>query len=226
MSGTVNPRARGRAVRRTVLTRLATVTLGLATAATIAGCGAGQITQTSSQQAGVNGANVTGGDIAVRNAELAYPEEKRYYTIGDDIPVQLTIVNQGPTQDELAAVRSPAAEGVRISGDTTLPGGTALRAAFEAGEAEPSEGAEAPGSSAAAPGSSAAAPSGSAVPSPTEAKPTGTEDDIGKVTITVIGLQEREVRPGEKLPLIFDFARAGDIKVEVPIANPEGPPEH
>lgn len=218
MSGTVNPRARGRSVGRRTPARLATAALGLMTAAALAGCGAGQITQTSAQEAGVNGANVTSKDIAIRNAQLAYPDNRgRAWAAGDDVQLELTIVNQGVLPDELKSISSPSAQKVEVTGARKLPGDTALRAEFsEQQPAAPAESSSAASPSAAGPsasGSSASAePSGSLVPG----------EDLGKITITVTGLKQQELRPGDTLPLTFDFAKAGDVHIEVPIANPSG----
>lgn len=211
VSGTVNPRTRGRA-----MTRVATATLGVVTAAAIAGCGAGQVTQTSSQEAGVNGANGTQGDIAIRNAQLAYPDNgERAYSTGDDMQLEVTIVNQGVTADQLESITSSGARSVEVTGEKKLPGNTALRAEFSepqgaAASAQPSAPASAPPSAPSGP-----EPSGSAGPG----------EDVGSITITVTGLKEQRLGPGDTLPLTFDFAKAGDIKIAVPIANPTEPAE-
>lgn len=94
----------------------------------VAGCGAGQITQTDTQVAGVNGGSSEVGTIAVRNAELAYPENVKpaAYLEGSDADVVMSIVNSGEQADELQSVTTDAAEKVAIQGETALPADTTL----------------------------------------------------------------------------------------------------
>ncbi|MBB3663356.1 MULTISPECIES: copper chaperone PCu(A)C [Prauserella salsuginis group] len=94
----------------------------------VAGCSAGQITQTDTQVAGVNGGSTEVGDIAVRNAELAFPEnvQPAAYLEGSDADVVMSIVNSGERADELQSVTSDAAENVAIAGETSLPADTTL----------------------------------------------------------------------------------------------------
>lgn len=112
-----------------------TAVLGLAIcAAAVAGCGAGQVTQTSTQEAAVNGAMAETGELRVRDAEIAYPEEPdnagaSVYPAGSDAEVTMMISNQGITADELVGARSDGAQQVRIEGDRVIPGDNALRIA-------------------------------------------------------------------------------------------------
>jgi periplasmic copper chaperone A len=102
--------------------------LGLGMAMLLGGCGTGQQTQTSSQQSAVDGAQGQIGPIAVRNVQLAYPDGRHYYWRGSDVPLLLTIVNTGTTEDELTSVTSPVARSVRVEGQRTLPAQRTLRA--------------------------------------------------------------------------------------------------
>ncbi|MHA6796886.1 copper chaperone PCu(A)C [Pseudonocardia bannensis] len=92
----------------------------------LAGCGAGQISQTSNQTAAVSGANVTVGHIAVRNALIEYPVGVRpaaaVYRRGENAPVQLTIVNESDAADRLLRASSRVAGSVQLAGDGALPG--------------------------------------------------------------------------------------------------------
>jgi periplasmic copper chaperone A len=89
----------------------------------LTGCGAGQQAQTSQQIAAVAGASATGGGIAVRNAEIAYPSglspEAAIYPVGGVAPVEMIIVNQGAQTDRLLSATSPAGA-VTISGEQTV----------------------------------------------------------------------------------------------------------
>jgi periplasmic copper chaperone A len=99
----------------------------------LAGCGAGQLSQTAQQTTATGGANGQVGDIAVRDAQLRYDRPVpggEVYAAGQDAPLQLTIVNEGATQDRLVAVTSPFATAVVILGETRIPGGQVLTAGF------------------------------------------------------------------------------------------------
>ncbi len=158
----------------------------------LAGCGAGQITQTSSQASGVGGASANVGQIAVREAAFAFTGDGKtaaIYQAGSEAPLSMTVVNFGGQVDKLTNVSSPAAESARITGDGTIASGRVLLVeglpAGAPGEAAPGArpttgpGASAqatpgPGASAQAtpaPGASAQAtpaPGAEATPGPTE----------------------------------------------------------
>lgn len=96
------------------------------TAPALVGCSAGQITQTNSQVAAVNGAHGdVGDDIALRDVRMPFPPgHDGTYPAGSTVPVLLTIVNQGTSADELIAVTSPVASQVLVVGTSTIPPGT------------------------------------------------------------------------------------------------------
>ncbi len=102
-----------------------TLIVACATALAVAGCSAGQITQTDSQVAAVNGTyGDVGTTIALRDVLIPYPPSSPgTYPAGSSVPVLLTIVNQGASADELIAVTSPAASQVLVLGTTTIPAG-------------------------------------------------------------------------------------------------------
>ncbi|MGH3779490.1 MAG: copper chaperone PCu(A)C [Pseudonocardiaceae bacterium] len=121
---------------RVPLTIAARIVACFAAALALAGCGAGQIAQTDSQVAAVDGAfgNV-GNSIALRNVLLPYPPSPTgTYPAGSTVPVVLAIVNQGDQPDELVAVTSPAGQ-AQVLGATQIPGGTTVIST--AGSAEP-----------------------------------------------------------------------------------------
>ncbi|MGH3919684.1 MAG: copper chaperone PCu(A)C [Pseudonocardiaceae bacterium] len=96
-----------------------------AAAVALAGCGAGQITQTDSQVAAVPGAYGDVGSIALRNVLIHYPPSPNgTYPVGSNVPVLLTIANLGTSADELISVTSPAASQVLVLGTSTIPPGT------------------------------------------------------------------------------------------------------
>ena len=115
----------------------------------LAGCGAGQITQTSSQASGVGGASANVGQIAIREAAFAFAGDGKsaaIYQEGSDAPLSMTVVNFGGQVDKLTNVSSPAAESARITGDGTIASGRVLLVeGLPAGEPTAAPGEAAPG---------------------------------------------------------------------------------
>lgn len=104
----------------------------------LAGCGAGQLTQTAAQQAAVTGAAGDAGEISLRDVRFPYPADPTSrYPVGASVPLLATIINHGDEADELVAVTSPAASEVRLSGDTAIPAGKNL--VLDADEADAAE---------------------------------------------------------------------------------------
>lgn len=109
--------------------RLTSLVIGLGAVLTLTGCSAGQVTETDTQVAAVNGASGTiDGRIAVRNAEFTFPTEHDYYAKGDSAPIQVVLVNEGTTDDRLVKVSSTYATSAQVGGTTEMPSRTALRA--------------------------------------------------------------------------------------------------
>jgi copper(I)-binding protein len=194
-------------------------------AVAVAGCGAGQITQTSRQVAAVEGANVTAGQIAVRNAVIEFDGPAAgaaVYPVGGNAPLQMSIVNSGAEVDRLVAASSPVADSVQISGVLRIPGGQALdiEGAPATAAPAPAEGtpAPAPGAAPAEAPPAAEAPA-AAEPTPVAAPPAA-EAPTGVGSIVLTGLRE-DVRAGLTYPLILTFERAGELRFDVPVANPE-----
>jgi copper(I)-binding protein len=118
-------------------------------AAVLSGCGAGQVSQTATQEPAVNGTSGTVGAVALRNIHLRVVQTTDYVEPGRDVELIFTAVNNSPdVNDKLVSVTSDVGT-VSLTGDTTVPAGGVLvvgqpdgqTAALEAAEA--SEGAEA-----------------------------------------------------------------------------------
>lgn len=173
---------------------LSSAVLGFGAALALAGCGAGQITQTSTILPAVNGALGQAGQVFVRNASLANRDVcEQAYTAGSNAPLTLTIANNGPKDDELVAVSSPNATGATIQGQKTIVAGNTL----EVGAAYQSDGQQ----------SSASSTSG-----------TG----LGQANVTLTGLKTA-VWPGQLVPVTFTFRDSGRVTLELPIAAPTKP---
>jgi copper(I)-binding protein len=207
---------------------LPAVAVGLL-ALSIAGCSAGQVTQTDTIEPAVNGNQGNVGDIALRDVVVSYPTSG-HYREGDDAPLTLTIVNIGGTDDELREVSSPAAADVELTGKTALPARTGLQVVVPAQPVEEttttepsepaSESAPASGTSqTSAPATETSETSASpeeTTPSPTQAAP----DDIGAISIVLTGLT-KDLPFGKNVPVTFVFAHAGQITLQLPIDTPQ-----
>jgi hypothetical protein len=231
--------------RRRVLTGLVPSVLGLGLAAVLTGCGAGQITQTDTQTASIDGANATVGQIAVRDTYLAFPNNPQgVYQPGSTARLVVTIVNTGLPDDTLVKAASPGAASVTIdgspSGSKLIPGGfsiasyppgiagaqpTTAGASSQQSSGEPGSGTvtTTPGSGA---GSASSVPPGvpngsgnvsAAPPTPTSAIPVLPH----QVTIELVDIRSingGQLRAGLTIPITFYFAHAGQITLpRVPI---------
>lgn len=189
--------------RRWGLSGLVSAVFALGLAALLTACGSGQITQTDTQQPAINGANGQIGAIAVRDAQLAYPPNPEgVYTPGATVPLWVSIVNTGVSDDQLVQVTSPAAIEVTIDGSTTtgkaIPGGTTVASGFDVD-----------GVASANSASSQIAPSVNGAPIP--------------VRILLVGIKSingQPLRAGLTIPVTFVFAHAGQVTLNVPIAVP------
>lgn len=105
--------------------RIMSITLAAAAALVVAGCSAGQITQTDTQLAAVNGEQGAVGPMRISNAALAYPTEGGFWAEGSDVPLSMSIANNGGADDEVQLVSTAQAAEVQIKGDKAV---AALRA--------------------------------------------------------------------------------------------------
>jgi copper(I)-binding protein len=197
---------------KAVRLRLAPAALGFGAVIALAGCSAGQVTQTDTQVAAVNGASGTVRDVGVRDAQFTFPTVAPFYPAGSSAPLQTVLVNDSGQADRLLQVTSPYAASVQVSGSTDLPSRTALRAygTLPSNSRQPSQ-----------PAGSPAPASGSAEPS-AAGSPSGQRE----IKITLNGLTQK-IGPGVTVPVTFVFEKAGAVTVQVPIgADPKPRPEH
>lgn len=188
---------------------LGATVLGFGAVMAIAGCGAGQITQTNTQQAAVNGAYAQVGGLSIRDAavvnrnqcEQAYPE-------GSSAPLSLRVINQGPKDDVLESVTSDLSRGGVLGGSKTIVASHTL----VLGPAQAAGDEQAASSSSAAPSSQ---PSSS---QPSAAEPSPTK--VGEGTVTLEGLKTA-FWPGQNVKVTFTFRDAGAVTVAVPMAAPK-----
>ncbi|MBB5153932.1 copper chaperone PCu(A)C [Saccharopolyspora phatthalungensis] len=123
---------------KAVRLRLIPAAIGLGAVVALAGCSAGQVTETDTQVAAVNGGSGDLKQIAIRNAVFTFPTTDARYPAGSSAPVQLVISNEGP-DDKLVQVSSPYAASATLGGITDLPSRTALHAAGQAAQVQQAE---------------------------------------------------------------------------------------
>src|SRR3954462_11309974 len=199
----------------------------------LSACGAGQVTQTATQNRDKVGPMAQVGDISLRAVELAAPPGDKYEQ-GSDAELTLAIVNGGEEPDTLVGVTGTDFAGAQISASSVSPSPSV--------QATPS-------------GSAAAAPSGTAVPTssaptvpppapplpppppPTVPAPATTTPapagasqleippqstvfvGSGGPTITLTGLG-RSLTTGQYLQVTFTFQKAGAATMVITVANP------
>lgn len=232
--------------RRRVLAKVVPSALGVGLAAVlVAGCGAGQIAQTDTQESAVNGANGMIGAIAIRNAQLAFPGNPQgVFQPGSTARLIVTIVNTGLSDDTLTKLSSPAATSVRIDGSTSggklIPGNFAVASGQdvddESASAAPSDSPAAPTTTTTTvqPTTTPAGGTTTATTTLTTTVPTTTRTPRtqpargsqlpGTVTIDLIGIRTLNgapLRAGLTIPITFYFQHAGQVTLpQVPIGAP------
>jgi copper(I)-binding protein len=218
--------------------RIATAALvvGACVALALAGCSAGQLTQTSNQTGSVPGANVSVGALALRNLLVQY-NGVAGYAAGGDAPLEVRIFNDGATPVKLVGVRTDDATGVTLVGAPT-PAVTPAPVS-PSPSASPSESAStSPSASGEPAGSASPSASGSAVPpaSPSQAPPAAAASAIsieippqsyvalvpGEGShLRLTGLKEAVV-PGDWVTVTFTFDSGVSLPVQIPLVAPPG----
>ncbi|HZC52642.1 MAG TPA: hypothetical protein VE441_09110 [Mycobacterium sp.] len=103
-------------------------------AVALTGCGAGQISQMSTQEPAVNGNKVTVNNVALRDIRMQAVQTGDYLQPGRTVDLVLVAVNQSPdVPDRLLGVTSDIGT-VTLSGDTRLPAGGMLFVGTPEGE--------------------------------------------------------------------------------------------
>lgn len=92
----------------------------------LSGCGAGQISQTATQEPAVNGNKVTVNNVALRDIRMQAKQTGDYLQPGRTVDLVLVAVNQSPdTPDRLVGITSDIGA-VAVTGDARLPAGGML----------------------------------------------------------------------------------------------------
>jgi hypothetical protein len=94
---------------------------GLISAAAIAGCGAGQVSQTAMQQSAVDGNQAAINNVALRNVRIQALQTGDFLRPGTTVDLVLVAVNQSPDiTDKLVGITTDIGK-VTVTGDPTLP---------------------------------------------------------------------------------------------------------
>ncbi|MBA3338696.1 MAG: PT domain-containing protein [Geodermatophilaceae bacterium] len=170
--------------------------LALAAVAALTGCSAGQVSQTARQVSTVNGAAANIGDLALRDIRILYPSSGTYAK-GSTAQLALVVVNRGLGEDRLVGVTGDFfdAAAVPTDGPTAQP--------TSGPTAQPTSGPTAQ------PGIDTAIPSEASLQFGTSDSP----------PIELTDLSE-EISAAQVVSLTFAFENAGEVTVEVPVANP------
>lgn len=100
------------------------------------GCSAGQISQTASQEAAVNGNSANAKNIALRNVHLLSTQTSDYLQPGRTVPLVFVAANNSPdVNDKLLGITSDVGA-VAMTGDAAIPAGAALVVAAASGQVE------------------------------------------------------------------------------------------
>jgi copper(I)-binding protein len=92
----------------------------------LTGCGAGQISQTATQEAAVNGTSAGSKNIALRNVHLQAVQTSDFIQPGQSVPLVFLAANESPdVDDKLVSITSDVGT-VALAGDLSVPAGRAL----------------------------------------------------------------------------------------------------
>jgi copper(I)-binding protein len=99
---------------------------GLIGAVALAGCSAGQVSQTAVQQSAVDGNQAVINNVALRNVRIQALQTGDFLRPGATLDLVLVVVNQSPdVTDKLVGITTDIGE-VTVTGDPTLPAGGTL----------------------------------------------------------------------------------------------------
>ena len=99
---------------------------GLIGAVALAGCSAGQVSQTATQQSAVDGNQAVINNVALRNVRIQALQTGDFLRPGATVDLVLVVINQSPdVTDKLVGITTDIGK-VTVTGDPTLPAGGTL----------------------------------------------------------------------------------------------------
>ncbi len=112
--------------RRRFRRRAAAAASGLVGAIALAGCGSGQISQTTTQASAVDGAQAVINNVALRDVRIDAVQTGDFLRPGDEVDLVLVATNQSPQlADKLVRITTDIGP-VTMSGNPRLPAGGTL----------------------------------------------------------------------------------------------------
>lgn len=107
--------------RRTSVITAAVATAAVGLSMVLSGCGAGQVSQTATQEPAINGTSGKAGPIALRNVHLRAEQTADYVQPGRDVELIFTAANtSADVNDKLVRITSDVGS-VTLTGDGALP---------------------------------------------------------------------------------------------------------
>lgn len=174
-------RLRSRTVRRLAIALIAT--------AATAGCGTGQIAQTTDQAPAVNGSAAAAGDITLRDVRIEAVQNGDAIPAGSTVDLSFVASNQSSESDDQLVRISTDIGKISLTGAKSLPVGGVLIVA---------------------------PPETSASVSPTELKQLRGVEELDTATATLT--LDKPISNGLTYDFTFEFKKAGPIKLAVPIS--------
>ncbi|WP_046316141.1 hypothetical protein [Mycobacterium sp. UM_Kg1] len=164
--------------------------IALVAAATIAGCGTGQISQTAEQASAVNGASADVGSLALRDVRIQATQTGAALEPGQTVDLVFVVSNQSTeTDDELTDIKTSIGKVSPLAGGKTVPVGGVLVVSAPAGP------------------DLSAAPAAKALSDVADAT-------TASATVTL----DKPIRNGLTYDFTFNFKNAGPVSVDVPIS--------
>lgn len=170
-------------------TAVSKAAIGLIATAALAGCSAGQLSQSADQAAAVNGSAASAGDLALRDVRIQAVQTGDALAAGSTVDLVFVAANQSPdTSDELTGISTPVGK-VSLTGNRYVPPSGTLIVGAPAGPDLPT------------------APASKALPDVTGAS-------NAAATLTL----DEAISNGLNYEFTFDFKNAGSISLAVPIS--------
>ncbi|MFI6870601.1 hypothetical protein [Nocardia sp. NPDC050406] len=195
---------------------VAVVALAAGAALALTGCSAGQISQTASQVAAVNGNSADVGKIALRDVRILLPQSEEYNNAkGGKALLAFSAINSGEYQgDTLVSIEAPELGTVKIDGKAEIKPQAILVADQPKSEAA---GHDEHGAQPADEHGTTTTTTTTAAPAPASNPEDQVADPAANpLKIEITGLQ-KDVTAGLTYPVRFNFKESGTVLVNVPV---------
>jgi copper(I)-binding protein len=166
---------------------------GLAAAVALSGCGAGQVSQMATQEPAVNGTSANVGPISLRNVHLRAAQASDYVQPGRDAELLFVAVNGSPDVNDKLVAITSDIGTVSLSGDSTTPANGVLVVGKPDGQPQPLANAGRADSA------------------------ERTDSAEARIALT------KPITNGLTYMFTFDFEKAGETTVAVPVSAGEAP---